>query len=95
MTMRATGLISGLKCSSNSDCFGFVEYKGRREICASFCIVAPQTSKTRQHRRYHAPQQTNVRSKEAATQRWGAWPTAAIGRSLRSCAKGGIQSIAH
>ena len=70
MTMRATGLISGFRCSSNIACFGLIEYKGRREICAPYSIVAPQTSKTRQHRRYNAAQQTNVRSRQAAAQRW-------------------------
>jgi hypothetical protein len=80
MTMRATGLISGLKCSSNSDCFGFVKNKGRREICAPYSIVTPQTSKTRQHRRYHAAQQTNVRSRQAVAQRWVVRPRSAKGR---------------
>jgi hypothetical protein len=45
MTMRATGLISGFRCSSNTACFGFVENKGRREICAPCSIVGLKISK--------------------------------------------------
>jgi len=41
---------------------------------ALFSIVGPQTSKTRQHRRHHVAQQTNVRFRHAAVQHWAARP---------------------